>query len=33
LSQIDLVGKYGLWLFGGCGGKTFDFSCDDRCPK
>ena len=33
LNQIDLVGKYGLWLFGGCGGSTFDFSCDDRCPK
>lgn len=29
---LDGIGKYGLWLFGGCGGKAFDFSCDDRCP-
>jgi hypothetical protein len=33
LKQLNLLGKYGLWLFGGCGGKTYDFSCDDRCPK
>lgn len=29
---LDEIGKYGLWLFGGCGGSAFDFSCDDRCP-
>jgi hypothetical protein len=33
LDVLNEIGKYGLWLFGGCGGDTFDFSCDDRCPK
>lgn len=27
------IEQYGLWLFGGCGGKKMDFSCDDRCPQ
>lgn len=33
LDVLNGIGKYGLWLFGGCGGDTYDFSCDDRCPK
>ena len=32
LKGLDLVGNYALWLFGGCGGGTLDFSCDDKCP-
>jgi hypothetical protein len=32
LNALNEIGKYGLWLFGGCGGKAFDLSCDDRCP-
>lgn len=31
-NAMNTIGKYGLWLFGGCGGGAFDFSCDDRCP-
>ena len=31
-NAMDQIGKYGLWLFGGCGGAAFDLSCDDRCP-
>ena len=32
LKGLNLVGDYALWLFGGCGGGTLDFSCDDECP-
>lgn len=32
LQGLNLVGDYALWLFGGCGGGTYDFSCDDECP-
>jgi Flp pilus assembly protein TadG len=32
LNGLNLVGDYGLWLFGGCGGSAFDFKCDDKCP-
>ena len=32
LDGLNLVGDYALWLFGGCGGGTYDFSCDDECP-
>jgi hypothetical protein len=32
LQGLNLVGDYALWLFGGCGGGTYDFSCDDKCP-
>lgn len=32
LNGLNLVGDYALWLFGGCGGDTYDFSCDDECP-
>jgi hypothetical protein len=31
LRGLNLVGDYALWLFGGCGGDTYDFSCEDRC--
>lgn len=31
-NAMNDIGKYGLWLFGGCGGKAFDLSCEDRCP-
>lgn len=31
LNGLNLVGDYALWLFGGCGGDTYDFSCDDEC--
>ena len=33
LRALALVGDYGLWLFGGCGGDNFQFNCDDRCPN
>jgi hypothetical protein len=33
LDGLVLVGNVALWLFGGCGGSAFDFSCDDRCQK
>ena len=32
LEGLNLVGDYGLWLFGGCGGDVFQFSCKDECP-
>lgn len=32
LNGLDLVGDYALWLFGGCGGSTYDLSCSDECP-
>ena len=33
LNGMNLVGDYALWLFGGCGGDVFDFSCKDRCGQ
>jgi hypothetical protein len=33
LEGLNLVGDYGLWLFGGCGGDVFQFSCKDECPQ
>ena len=32
LQGLNLVGDYALWLFGGCGGSTYDLSCKDECP-
>lgn len=32
LKGLNLVGDYALWLFGGCGGRTLDFRCNDKCP-
>ncbi len=32
VEKLNLVGDYALWLFGGCGGDTYDFSCKDECP-
>lgn len=31
MSQIEKTAKFGLWLFGGCGGTKL-FKCEDRCP-
>jgi len=31
LDGLNIVGDYALWLFGGCGGGTYDFSCSDEC--
>lgn len=32
MKELDKIGKYGLWLFGGCGGTGF-LKCEDKCPK
>ena len=31
MEGLNLVGDYGLWLFGGCGGAAFNFKCEDNC--
>lgn len=31
LSATAVVGGYFLWLFGGCGGNTWDIDCKDAC--
>jgi hypothetical protein len=31
LDALAIVGDYGLWLFGGCGGKAWGFKCEDKC--
>jgi hypothetical protein len=33
MNGLNLVGDYVLWLFGGCPGDTYSFSCEDRCGK